>query len=276
MSDKALTWESCTLTHQGKVRQHNEDSCLERPDLGLWVVADGLGGHLAGDVASQMIVTELGGIESPQESLEAFVQEVRERIQGVNTRLHEVSQRHRQLVGTTVVALLARGERGACLWAGDSRLYRHAGGQLSQVTTDHTRMQRLIQEGLLAPEEANSDHPASYVVTRALGAQPEIELAEAYFELGDNNTCLLCSDGLVRHVGDAEIAGLLPTGEPRAVAQRLLDLTLDRGAADNVTISVVRFGAAASEDRGLGRHATSASSDDTQPLDDKTLPYRQN
>jgi protein phosphatase len=247
------------------VRQHNEDACLERPDLGLWVVADGLGGHLAGDVASQMVTSELGAIQTPATSLDDLIDRARARIQDVNGRLHTLSQRHRQLVGSTVVVLFAYGQRGACLWAGDSRLYCHSEGRLNQITTDHTRMQRLIEEGLLPPEEASSEHPASYVVTRALGAQPEIELEERYFDLHGSDTCLLCSDGLLRHVANNELAELLPTDAPGPVAKQLLDMTLARGAADNVTISVVRF-SAASNGGGSG-----VSND---RLGDETRPYR--
>jgi serine/threonine protein phosphatase PrpC len=213
-----------------------------------------------------MVTSELGAIEAPAANLEDLVDRARLRIQSVNSRLHILSQRHRQLVGSTVVVLFAHGQRGACLWAGDSRLYCHSEGQLNQITTDHTRMQRLIEEGLLAPEDASNEHPASYVVTRALGAQPEIELEERYFDLHGNDTCLLCSDGLLRHVANNELAELLPTGAPGTVAKQLLDMTLARGAADNVTISVVRFSAAGNSGGGGGK--------DDDRLGDETRPYR--
>jgi serine/threonine protein phosphatase PrpC len=276
MTDNNISWHSCTVTHQGMVRQHNEDSCLERPDLGLWVVADGLGGHLAGDVASQMIVSELGALEPPVSSLTDLLDRVRQRIQAVNVRLNTISQRHRQLVGTTV----AHDSKAACLWAGDSRLYRYAEHKLTQVTTDHTRLQRLIQEGLLSPEEANNDHPAGYVVTRALGAQAEIELEECHFDLQPNSTYLLCSDGLVRHVRDPEIADVLAAQPPDAAAKRLLEMTLERGAADNVTIAVIQLtrGAAENEDLDATRHplprqASEDDQSDTEPMNDATRPY---
>jgi serine/threonine protein phosphatase PrpC len=226
------------LTHVGLVRRRNEDAFLDRPDLGLWTVADGMGGHEAGDVASAAIIDALGRIAPPAD-LSGFVELVRDALLEVDRALREraATLGPGVVIGSTSVSLLARGAAFAGVWAGDSRLYRLRDSIVAQLTTDHSRVQELIDRGLLREEDAEH-HPAAHIVTQAVGAG-QLEFGVVEGDLGADDTFLLCSDGLSRVVRPMEIARALAAA-PRHAATELLDLVLARGAPDNVTIVVVR------------------------------------
>lgn len=231
--------ECAAATDVGKLREVNEDSYLSRPDLGLWVVADGMGGHDAGDVASRMVVDELGRLE-PAASAPALLTALEERVIHANRLLRQAAREKdpRGLIGCTLAALVIFDSAYACVWSGDSRIYRVRGGAIEQVTRDHTEAQELVDRGTLTPEEARA-WPRRNVVTRAIGVfdDPELEMVQGRVEDGD--IFVICSDGLTQHVADEEIGrmvGLRPLG--RAVEQ-LIATTLERGAKDNVTVVTV-------------------------------------
>jgi serine/threonine protein phosphatase PrpC len=233
---------SHALTHIGLVRQRNEDAFLDRPDLGLWAVADGMGGHEAGDFASASIVTALGAVQ-PSADLDDFAEAVAGELVAVDAALHARAAKlgPTAVIASTVVVLLAAADEYACLWAGDSRLYRwrpgEPTGELRQLTTDHSKVQEMVEAGLLRPEEAHR-HPYSNIVTRSIGGgRLEFGRLRARVEPGDR--FLLCSDGLTNMVGDAEIAQELSAAPPREAVLRLRDHVLARGAVDNVTIVLV-------------------------------------
>lgn len=237
-----LLWTSAAHSHVGKVRKINEDACLERPHLGaggLWAVADGMGGHTAGDVASRAVIEALRQV-APGNSQESLVAAVGQALQQVNETLREqaVRQYQNRTIGSTVAVLLTYAERAICLWAGDSRIYRLRGGQLIQLTRDHSHVQELVDRGLLAPAEARH-HPMANVITRAVGSQAGLELDQADFELVAGDVYLLCSDGLSKLVEDDEIARLLAGSNSRNAVQSLIQAALARGADDNVTTVVV-------------------------------------
>ena len=241
-SDFAIA--STALTHVGSVRKHNEDACLERPDIGLWVVADGMGGHQAGDVASRTIVESLAAIPVPSDA-GSFIAEVRARLKESNQQLLEEAQRRGgdAVIGSTVVALLAHGAFFAALWAGDSRLYRLRGGVLQQLTRDHSQVQEMVDAGLLAPEAAER-HPYANVITRAVGTSPALELDKVTDRLATGDIYLLCTDGLSKMVSDDEIAAILRDAPFGEVGEALIDAALARGGKDNVTAITVRVGEA--------------------------------
>ena len=227
-------------TDVGRVRSLNEDAFLDRTEIGLWVVADGMGGHAAGDFASRTIVDGLEQIAPPSDG-SAFLREVEDRIQIAHAALRAESEARGSggIIGSTVVVLIAWNRHYACVWAGDSRLYLLRDGVLRQVSRDHSLVQDLVEAGELAPEQAES-HPQANVVTRAVGAVEDLVLDKTHEQIATGDMFLLCSDGLTRHVSDPEIAAVL-TGEAAPdVAQALIDLALDRGARDNVTAIVVR------------------------------------
>src|SRR5262249_54907908 len=197
---------------------------------GIWAVADGMGGHEAGDFASASIATALGAIEPPAD-LEDFAEAAAGELDAID---HALRSRALKLgpyavIASTVVILLAKGEEFVALWAGDSRLYRWRDGELRQLTTDHSKVQEMVDAGLLRPEQA-AHHPHSNIVTRSVGGGVfELSRVRHRAEAGDR--FLLCSDGLTNLVGDAEIAVEL-AAPPRDAALRLRDHVLARGAPD--------------------------------------------
>lgn len=226
-------------TDVGRVRSLNEDALLDRGDIGLWAVADGMGGHAAGDFASRTIVDALGQVAPPSDGL-SFLRDVEDRIQDAHAGLRRESDARGTggIIGSTVVVLIAWNRHYACVWAGDSRLYLLRDGELRQVSRDHSLVQDLVEAGELAPEQAES-HPQTNVVTRAVGAVEDLVLDKTQERISTGDMFLLCSDGLTRHVSDQEIAAVL-AGEPApGAAQVLIDLALERGARDNVTAVVV-------------------------------------
>lgn len=237
-------WSSAGRSHVGMVRAINEDACLAMPELGLWTVADGMGGHEAGDVASRMIIDALQQI-SPPHNWREFVESAREQLRQVNRRLREESAQRYQhrTIGSTVVVLLAYEDQCACLWVGDSRIYRLRDGQLQQLTRDHSHVQELVDQGLIAPEDAHS-HPLANVITRAVGSAEELLVDEAVYPLQAGDLFLLCSDGLNKAVSDGEIASLLTHSDHNCqeAVKAFIHLALMRDASDNVTTVVVNIG----------------------------------
>lgn len=236
-----LVWTSASGSHVGMVRTVNEDSYLELPEGGLWSVADGMGGHQAGDVASQIVIDALCQI-TPASSLEDFIARAEECLSKANRRIREESTQHynNRVIGSTVVVLLIYEVHGACLWVGDCRLYRLRNGQLRQLTRDHSYVQELIDRGLLKAGQADG-HPMANAITRAVGVQEKLDIDTLTFSLQADDVFLLCSDGLNKAVTDDEIAGLLAGSNRRETVQELIDLALARGANDNVTAMVVKI-----------------------------------
>lgn len=231
-------WQSVALTDTGARRKHNEDAVLARPEAGLWCVADGMGGHEAGDVASRMIVEALAALPSA-DSLADWVDRIDDTLEDVNHRLrdHAATQFGGRTMGSTVVVMLARGDTGACLWAGDSRLYRWRGGTIEQISTDHSEVQKLVDQGVLTPEEADN-HPNANIITRAMGGAPDLHIDVTLFSIHAGDRFLLCSDGLYNEVLAAEMGEALGDASVEQAAGRLLGLALERGARDNVSVVI--------------------------------------
>ncbi|MBL4866280.1 MAG: serine/threonine-protein phosphatase [Pseudomonadales bacterium] len=234
------TWRSCAETHRGAVRKVNEDSVLDRPEVGLWTVADGMGGHEAGDVASQMLVRTLSGT-TQHLKLSQFVNQAEDLIHSVHDNILERSESEYggRTMGCTVVTLLVHENVGVCLWAGDSRLYRKRRGHLQMISSDHSQVNEMVGRGLISEEEAEN-HPASNVITRAVGATPDLHLDATVFDIKRGDTFLLCSDGLYGELGMSEIDAYLRGDEVDRVAGELIQAALKRGAKDNVSVIVVK------------------------------------
>ncbi|WP_043748193.1 PP2C family protein-serine/threonine phosphatase [Methylobacterium nodulans] len=229
--------------HVGRVRELNEDRFLLAPESGIFAVADGMGGHAAGEVASAAVVESLAGV-APAASAGDLLAELKARLTAANADIRAVGRARGAVVGTTVAILLIYEPHFACLWSGDSRIYRVRAGALVQISRDHTEIQSLMERGIITPEEAQT-WPRRNVITRAIGVQarPELDLDHGLLEPGD--LFILCSDGLTSHVEDGEIlaaaAGPGAAADAQALCDALLALTLDRGAADNVTVVAVRY-----------------------------------
>jgi protein phosphatase len=230
---------AASATDVGLKRSRNEDSVLMRPEAGLWAVADGMGGHGGGDVASRMAVDALARFVDGATAA-ARLTALERAVIAANNAMRAYAKAHgRAVMGTTLVALLVSEEHYAILWCGDSRAYLLRDGALSQLTRDHSETQDLVDRGVLDPEEAKT-WPRRSVLTRALGAteQPLLDLVSGRLEPGD--AFLLCSDGLTNHCEDADIAEALAVEAPQAVWEALIALTLQRGASDNVSAVVLR------------------------------------
>jgi len=220
------------------VRKLNEDACLESAGHAIWAVADGMGGHAAGDFASQSVADALAAIPKPA-SLGALVDDVHQHLQAVNQRLfNEAVKRREQIIGSTVVVLLAYGSHAVALWAGDSRIYRYRQGELTQLTRDHSQVEELVARGVITRAQAEH-HPLSNVITRAVGVAKNLELESRLFEVQTGDVFLLCSDGLYKEANDNEIKESLAVGDCQYSCDLLVDRALDRGARDNVTVVVV-------------------------------------
>lgn len=238
-SNVGRTLKSASKSHVGMVRQVNEDACLDLPQKGLWVVADGMGGHAAGDYVSSLIVDSLRSIAVGR-SLDEYVAALKTDLLRVNAAVREeTANRGVTMMGSTVVVLAARDLRGVCLWAGDSRLYRLRDGLLESISRDHSYVQDLQDSGLLSEAEARV-HPRANIVTRAIGVEAQLELATVELLLMPGDSYLLCSDGLNKTVEDHEIREVLGHDEPGEIASSLVSLGLMRGAPDNITVIVVK------------------------------------
>jgi serine/threonine protein phosphatase PrpC len=225
-----LRFESAAATDVGKTREINQDAFLERPSAGLWAVADGLGGHRDGEIASRMVCDALADFE-PNTSFEDMVEGARQRIYEVNDHLLRASMRSRlpDRSGSTVVMLLLRGASCAVLWAGDSRVYRWRAGRLERLTHDHSVVESDMRAGR---------HEAHFV-TRAVGVESKLTLDLHRDEVRAGDRFLLCSDGLTHTLPDSQIEVWLQNKDIRASVDGLIKATLDAGAPDNVTVLVV-------------------------------------
>ena len=232
--------QSAGATHRGRVRSENEDAYLLRPEAGLWVVSDGMGGHEGGAFASKAIVAALAEV-APTASAAELLSACERQLEAANRQIQDYSSaRNGATVGATVVALLIFDGHYACLWCGDSRLYRIRNGEIRQLSRDHTELQALLDEGVLTEEEARS-WPNRNILTKAIGvsAAPDTDMNEGRLAPGD--VFVLCSDGLTLHVDDEEIARIATRRPARSGCEDLLDLALDRGGRDNVTAVIVHF-----------------------------------
>lgn len=221
---------STSRTHVGRVRSVNEDRLLDATDRALWVVADGMGGHSAGDVAAEALVAHLAESEPlpDADSLEAALVEanraIRDRTGGQG--------------GTTVVALQIMGMTATLSWAGDSRAYLIRDGALRLLTHDHSVVQQLIDAGVITPEQAQH-HPHANVITNALGTSTEVRIDTAEVDLNSGDRILLCSDGLSRSLSERDVAGDCAL-DP--LADRMLTNALQRDGGDNISLILVEIG----------------------------------
>lgn len=236
---QAPAWRSWGLCKPGMKRELNEDALLERAGDGLWAVADGMGGHCAGDVASRAVVDALAGVP-PAADLAGFADLAERALSEANGRLRRLAAESGdgRTIGSTVVALLARGGHCAFLWAGDSRLYRFRAGKLEQLTRDHSLLGDMA--GVFSAGEMSSMGRCD-VITRAVGAHEELRLSRGEDRAQAGDVYLLCSDGLDKELPHADIDALLKGIGPADAAPALMAEAEARGARDNVTVLVVEF-----------------------------------
>jgi PPM family protein phosphatase len=234
----ALRWGGAT--HVGRVRTLNEDHFVARPDENLWVVADGMGGHNGGEIASE-IASETVGRAFVHRSIDGLI----EAVETANAAVYSAGVEDPELtgMGTTVVALAVVDHESTEVLAianvGDSRCYRYAEGELDQVTTDHSLVAEMVREGSLSPEEA-AVHPQRNIVTRVLGVHDDVPVDVFAVDPYPGDRYLLCSDGLFNEVPERGIASVLRTiADPNEAAEELVHLAVDGGGRDNITVVVV-------------------------------------
>lgn len=232
-------FKSVARTHVGKVRSLNEDRFVEMPEAGVWAIADGMGGHHAGDVAAQMLAEAVeravAGTAEP-----AKAERVAGAVHGVNAELHRMRRLHglAGISGATFIALIAGGGRYQLLWAGDSRAYRFRDGRCSRISRDHSVVQELIDAGVVAPS-ASASHPQAHVVTRAVGATRALHLDFGEGDIANGDLFLLCSDGLSDIISPAVLDAILASASIEVAADALLSAALKAGAPDNVTFIII-------------------------------------
>ncbi len=233
-----MDWSSASDSHRGNRRARNEEAVCASSHLGLWAVADGMGGHKAGDYASETIAQMLADLDLSQD-LSDCVDLVEDGMLEVNDHLrrHARTECDGNTVGSTVVVLIVRGEVGVALWAGDSRLYRMRGRLMSQITRDHNPVSDLLDSGSITEDEAlNAD---THIITRAVGGQRDLHLDVAVFDVQPGDTMLLCTDGLYREIEPQSIYDALQHDVDKAVTILMRDC-LQGPARDNVSLVVAR------------------------------------
>jgi serine/threonine protein phosphatase PrpC len=236
MADR-LRLDDDMKTHPGCVRAANEDSAVSMPRDGIWAVADGMGGHANGRYASESLARAINGLAT-HDDLASSCAAVADAIHASNAEIYSEAQARGEQMGSTIVALVMRDREFAVLWAGDSRAYLYRDSVLYQLTHDHTQVQEMVDRGLLSPDEA-ADHPMSHVLARAVGVRPMLELDAISDTAKPGDIFLLCSDGMYGVVSNEEVAAILAESGRRSI-DILLDLCLQRGAPDNVTVILVR------------------------------------
>jgi serine/threonine protein phosphatase PrpC len=229
----SLSLRSVARTHVGRVRRINEDRLLDRPDRGLWAVADGMGGHSAGDIAAEAVIAALQAV--PADASDDIVEAA---LVSANKAIHDRVAGSSQVSGSTVVALHRTGEgRATILWAGDSRGYRLRDGTLVQLTRDHSVVQEMVDAGVLSPDRAET-HPQAHVITRALGTSGSVAIDRVRTDVRAGDIYLLCSDGLSREIGDEALARTLALPITQA-ADTLLADALAAGGTDNISFVLI-------------------------------------
>ena len=239
-SDK-FTQAYCALTHAGNHRELNEDSYLNLPDYHFWAIADGMGGHAAGDVASATAIETLRIAVARGLSVEQAIQQAHSTV----LNAAQIDQAKTGM-GSTVVAISSTATDYQISWVGDSRAYLwrfgEQGGQLEQLTTDHSYVQMLVDQGALEPSETQH-HPNKNVITQCLGSTEldQVEVGSVQGNWSDEpQWVLLCSDGLNDELSDQQIASILFRSKSiKEAASLLLDGALNAGGRDNVTVQLI-------------------------------------
>ena len=225
-------------THVGRVRKVNEDAILATPETRLWAVADGMGGHAAGDVASRIVIDQLAMLPEglgPTDRMQA----VRRALRLAHEQIRqEAASQNVDTMGATSVTLILADDHFVAFWAGDSRLYRFRDGEVELLTTDHSAVAELVLAGEITWDEAEL-HPLSNMVTRAVGVGDVLDLDKIRGRALHGDRFLLCSDGLSKYASFDTLRRLVPRAPIETVTDTLLTLALEGGASDNVSIIVV-------------------------------------
>ncbi|HEV2860110.1 MAG TPA: Stp1/IreP family PP2C-type Ser/Thr phosphatase [Pyrinomonadaceae bacterium] len=267
----ALRLEAAAVTDRGlnERRPHNEDSMLSDPGRGIFAVADGVGGAEAGEVASQTAIEVLAEAFREHRDGDDAEDLMEIAIQRANDSIFHLSREDARYtsMATTIVALHIDGRRATVGHVGDSRLYSYSpDGRLSRETDDHSVVEEEVRAGRMTPEQA-ANHPSRNIISRAIGAEPTVEVDMKSIEFEAGTTFLLCSDGITRHIPDDEIAAILRNAASLEMAcEKMKERCFERGAEDNLTAVLVRVGGA---QRGTGRLPHAAEDDEVTLIQER-------
>lgn len=236
-------------TDRGLVRDSNEDSYKIIPESSqnsyVYIIADGMGGHNCGEVASRMAVDFISNYVQKDGSQLFSSQNIEEKlkklVEDTNTTVFETSLKNPEAsgMGTTLTMAVIAGQKVTVAHVGDSRLYLMRDEIIQQITEDHTYIWELIKKGSLTREEAEV-HPRKHVITRAIGSSPDLEVDMLTLEIQDEDILLLCTDGLTNMIGDDEIYRILKDNEPEAACEALIEAAKSKGGEDNITVIVIK------------------------------------
>lgn len=234
-----MEFKSVGFTHRGGVRKHNEDAFLEAPESGLWVVADGMGGYQAGDVASQLTCDTVER-ELRRGETGLSVRELEQALCQANDRIRQYGREalEGQMVGSTVVALLIHSGHYHLFWAGDSRCYLARSNKVVQISRDHSQVADMVEQGLLEPAQAER-HPLAHVITRALGVEDTVALDYRTGEVRPDDMFLLCSDGVSKEFNCEELAGFVNCAQISDASLAIMHAALVNECNDNITCIIV-------------------------------------
>ncbi|WP_246615024.1 PP2C family protein-serine/threonine phosphatase [Agarivorans litoreus] len=232
---------SFAQTHPGKVRPYNEDAVLDLREEGVWVVADGMGGHAAGDVASQIVIDSVKQCVEQTPAASLSIDCLRKALLQANQQIINFSQQHLdgKTAGSTAVLLHVRDGFYHCLWVGDSRIYLMRQNHLQRKTRDHSQVMDMVEQGLI-PESEAEDHPLSNVITRAIGVSDELTVDQNSGQLLPGDQFLLCSDGLTKELNDTDLAMCMQANSVSDIGLALMHSALVKGASDNVSCVLVK------------------------------------
>lgn len=230
---------SASFTHRGGVRAHNEDAFLEAPQSGLWLVADGMGGYDAGDVASQLICNTVARkLNDTADPLTAG--ELEQSLHYANRRIRQYGADvlGGKTLGSTVAALLIEAGQYHLFWAGDSRCYMARSRKLIQLSRDHSQVADMVEQGALRADQADN-HPLAHVITRALGVDPQIELDYRTGGVADGDLFLLCTDGVSKEFTSDQLVALASADSIDDASLAIMHSALVNKCNDNITCIIV-------------------------------------
>lgn len=238
-TQNSFQFQTVAETHTGNIRALNEDACLDLAEQRLWAVADGMGGHDSGDIASQLIIQHLNKFKASRH-LGNNIRLLSSSIHRVNNELLKLAEaRNSQLIGSTVVVFHVVGHYGVCAWLGDSRLYLLRNGHLKQLSQDHV-LANEFQRYEMFPEDEQVTVPQDNSITRAVGGYPDLDIDYLMLEIMPNDIFLLCTDGLTREVSDDELEKQLTWTSIQNGMKKLMKTALKREAKDNITAVLIK------------------------------------
>ncbi len=237
---KKLVWKSYGMTDTGAVRTRNEDNLLLLDQEGMWLVADGAGGHANGHIASQIAVDSLTHYKSSKR-LGTDSKQACSLLRQANDHIIQNSRTNKQTSGSTASIFLTEGKSAVCIWTGDSPIYRFRNNKLVQLSQDHNRVEEFIQQGF--SEEESEHMPIAQYLTQALGAAERLCLQTRWIDIKANDYFIIASDGLTKELLFSEIENIIRENQSseKLITQKLISETINRGARDNVTVIVVFY-----------------------------------